>query len=126
MKLILALAALAIAATPAHAQVSGSFDVDVEISKRSGDGYVAQFRVRDAVSHEVVAEPSIPFEAVKPGAFTVGATPVNACSSDGQAGYCVDFFAGGGAEQTSASYEAFITQSGEMRLRKRHFARRGG
>jgi hypothetical protein len=110
-----AVALLAVLAIDAPAQdVSGSFMVDVDVSQRTDAGYVAQFRVRDASTHQLIAERDIVYSGTNAGPVMVGATAAHKCSSDRSQGYCLKLVVGRGTERQSS--DAFISRSGEMRL----------
>jgi hypothetical protein len=110
-----AVALLAVLAIDAPAQdVSGSFMVDVDVSQRADAAYVAQFRVRDALTHQLIAERAIVYSGSAAGPVMVGATAAQKCSSDRLQGYCLKLVVGRGADRQSS--DAFISRSGEMRL----------
>jgi len=110
-----AVALLAVLAIDAPAQdVSGSFTVDVDVSQRADMGYVAQFRVHDTSTHQLIAERAIAYTGRDAGPVMVGATAARKCSSDRSQGYCLQLVVGRGSDRQSS--DAFISRSGEMRL----------
>jgi hypothetical protein len=123
MKTAFFAAALALGAAGPHAHgsqdLSGAFDVEVEISQRSSEDFLARFRIRDAVSHHVIAEPALPFTASAAGGVTVTAQAADTCAMLKTAGYCMTFSVGGGPKGARTEYEAFISRAGDLQLTKR-------
>jgi hypothetical protein len=110
-----AIALLALAAIEAPAQdASHAFVVDVEVSQRSSDSYVAQFRVRDATGQRLVAERAIAYTGKGDARVDVGTTPARRCTSGSARGYCLELVVGSGADAQRT--QAFISGDGEMKL----------
>jgi hypothetical protein len=110
-----AVALLAVLAIDAPAQdVSGSFMVDVDLSQRADAAYVAQFRVRDGATRQLIAERAIVYSGSAAGPVTVGATAARKCTSDRAQGYCLQLMVGRGKERQAS--DAFISRNGEMHL----------
>jgi len=123
MKIAFFAAALALGAAGPHAygtqDLSGAFDVEVEISQRTSEDFLARFRIRDAVSHHVIGEPALAFSASTADGVTVTAQPADTCAMLKTAGYCMTFAVGGGPKGARTEYEAFISRAGDLRLTKR-------
>jgi hypothetical protein len=102
-----AIALLAVLAIDAPAQdASANFVVETEISPASGDRYLVQFRVRDAMDR-VVAERMVAFAGEAGAGVSVGATSARRCSSGRAKGYCLDLVVGTGEQRKRA--ETFIS-----------------
>lgn len=116
-----AIALLAVLAIDAPAQdATAPFVVDVELSQASASNYVAQFRVRDAATHRVIAERAMTY-AGGPGGLAVAAAPARSCTSGGAHGFCVELSVGTGADLRHT--QAFIPRDSHARLASVRFDR---